>query len=192
MSQKDWRKVTTIGPVVAIVAVVIAIVAMDFTFNGTDEPQPENLAPPVPSVLAYTPLPATYVPPPTDTPTPGPTAIPGAVAQARDQKRKDDLDQTRIALQAYHAKNGDYPSSGNNVQSFCNYKDIDVLCKLKDFLDPLPVDPAQNVYAYVSDGKTFTLIAEMDDPANATPTKCEPRFAEHLKKNTLYCLTGGQ
>ena len=78
MSQKDWRKVITIGPVVAIVAVVIAIVAMDFTFNGTDEPQPENLAPPVPSVHAYTPLPATYVPPPTDTPTPGPTAISAA------------------------------------------------------------------------------------------------------------------
>ena len=55
MSQRDWRKIITFGPVVAIVAVVIAIVAMDFTFNGTDEPQPENLAPPVPSVLAYTP-----------------------------------------------------------------------------------------------------------------------------------------
>ena len=192
MSERDWRKVITIGPVVAIVAVVIAIVAMDFTFNGTDEPKPENLAPPVPSVRAYTPLPATYVPPPTDTPTPGPTAISGAVAQVRDQRRKDDLEKTRAALEAYHAKNGDYPSTGNNVQSFCTYKDIDALCKLKDFLDPIPMDPDQSSYSYVSDGKTFTLIAVMDDPANATPTKCDARFAEHLKKSNLYCLTVGQ
>lgn len=194
--RRDWRKVIALGPVVAIVAVVIAIVATDFTFNGADEPKPENLAPPVPSVHAYTPLPATYVPPPTDTPTPGPTAISGAVAQMRDQRRMDDIEKIRAALVQYNAKNGEYPSTGNNAQTACTYKDADALCKLEDFLDPIPADPegnpGRNGYWYISDGTTFTLVAAMDDPANATPTKCQANLADQLKKSNLYCLTSGQ
>jgi type II secretory pathway pseudopilin PulG len=196
MSAEDWRRSIGIAAVVAIVVVATAILATDLALGGPDEPQPENMAPPAPSIGAVTPAPVTYVPPPTYTPTPGPTAVPGPVAQMQDQRRRDDLANIAAALEQYHAKEGEYPSTGGNAQTACNYPDVDALCKLKDYIDPLPTDPkgdpGQNGYWYISDGTTFTLVAAMDSSADATPATCESQFAEMLKKENLYCLTSGQ
>jgi hypothetical protein len=184
------------GPVAVIAGVIIVIIATDFAFFGNaDEPKPENQAPPAPTVGAVTPLPATYVPAATETPTPPPTAVTGIAAQMRDQARKDDIEKIRIALEKYHEKEGAYPDTSSNAQTACNYQDVDALCKLKDYLDPVPTDPqgdpGQNGYWYISDGTTFTLVAGMDMATNATPTTCDPHLTESLKKSNLYCVTGG-
>ncbi|MGD0765392.1 MAG: type II secretion system protein GspG [Dehalococcoidia bacterium] len=194
MSKVNWRKVITMSPIAVIAGVIIVIIATDFAFFGSaDEPKPENQAPPVPAVGAVTPLPATYVPLPTETATPPPTAVTGPAAQARDQTRKDDLAKIQAALEQYKAKEGQYPDTSNNPQTACTYQEVDALCKLKDYLDPVPADPqgdpGQNGYWYLSDGKTFTLIAAMDMEADATPTKCDPNYADTLKKSNLYCVT---
>ena len=171
---------------------------MDIALGGPSNPQPANSAPPpevIRATIAALPVtPTVYVPAATDTPTPGPTAVPGVVAQQRDQQRLEDLAKIKAALEQYRNDKGEYPSTGGNIQTACTYKDIDALCELGDLLDPIPTDPmgdpVDNGYWYISDGKTFTIIAGMDSPANALPAKCAEGVAQHTKKSNLYCLTG--
>jgi type II secretory pathway pseudopilin PulG len=177
----------------AIIAVIVAIVVTDFAIGGADEPEPENLALLGPGAAAATPIPPTPVgPSPTVPPTLAPTPSGGPIAEMRDAKRKEDLDRIRSALEEYNDEEDEYPSTGGNAQTTCNYPDIDALCKLKDLIDPIPTDPrgdpGTNGYWYVSDGETFTLIAEMELAANATPERCDESLAEMLEKSNLYCL----
>ncbi|MGA2286086.1 MAG: type II secretion system protein GspG [Dehalococcoidia bacterium] len=197
MSREDWRKWLPYAPVAAVVFVILVALALDLALGGPSNPTPQNQAQPpevVRSTVEAAPVsPTPWAPAATDTPTPGPTAIPGAVAQLRDQTRVSDLYKIAVALEQYKSDKGEYPSTGDNVQSGCSYPDLDALCKMKDYLDPIPSDPAGdsilNGYWYVSDGKTFTLIAGVDSAADATPAKCEQRFYDHTSKTNLYCLT---
>ena len=198
LSRQDWRRLLPYAPIAAVIAVIIIALGTDLAFGGPSNPKIDNTAPP-PDVLRATiaaaPVsPTPYAPPPTATPTAGPTAVPGSVAAARDETRLGDLMKIVVALEQYHEQEGEYPSTGGNIQSLCTYQDIDAGCKLKDVLDPIPSDPlgdsVQNGYWYSSDGKTFTLVAGMDSPSNTTAAKCEKRFADHTKKANLYCVTG--
>jgi hypothetical protein len=197
VSREDWRKLLPYSPVAAVVVIILVALVMDLTLGGPSNPKLDNSAPP-PEVLRATveaePVsPTPFVPPATETPTPGPTAVPEVVAQMRDQTRISDLYSMATALEQYRQDNGEYPSTGGNIQSACNYVDIDALCKLKDYIDPIPSDPAGpsvlNGYWYTSDGKSFTLVAGVDSPTDATPAKCEERFTAHTKKDYLFCLT---
>jgi hypothetical protein len=110
----------------------------------------------------------------------------------RDERRKSDLEAVRAALEKYYDKKKEYPSTGGNAQTMCTYPDLDALCKLTDFLDPVPADPrgdsATNGYWYISDGKSFTLIAEMEIKANVSPQGC-PQVPVKTKTD-LYCVRG--
>jgi type II secretory pathway pseudopilin PulG len=196
VSREAWRKWLPYTPIAAVILVVLIALALDLALGGPTNATPQNQAQP-PEVLRSTaeaaPVsPTPYVPAATETPTPGPTAVPGVVAQVRDQTRLSDLYKIGVALEQYKSDKGEYPSSDNNVQSGCNYPDLDALCKIKDYLDPIPTDPAGdpiiNGYWYVSDGKSFTLIAAVDSPTDATPAKCEQRFYQHTNKDNLFCL----
>ena len=196
LATRDWRKLLPYTPIAAIIIVIIAAVGMDLVFGGPSTPQASNSAP-APEALRATiaamPVsPTPYVPAATSTPTPGPTPLPGSLAQERDQIRLEDLAKVVAALEQYKQKNGDYPDTGGNIQTLCSYPDVDAGCKLKDFLDPVPSDPAGeavlNGYWYASDGKTYTVMAGMDSPAYATPDNCEQRFLDHTGKENLYCL----
>jgi hypothetical protein len=197
LTQKDWLRIS-IAPIAVIVAVVAAITATDLATGGAHEPKSENQAALGPGVAVATPLPKTPLPPPnTRTPTAAPTTVSGPVVETRDQTRKDDIERMVAALQKYYDKNKEYPSTGGSLQSMCTYVDIDAGCKLKDFIDPIPsdprCDPAVNGYWYASDGKSYTLIAAMELPANATPPgSCSEAASKHTGKENLYCLSGGQ
>jgi len=196
LTRKAWLRIAT-APIITIVAVVAAVIATDLATGGAHEPNPENQATPGPAVAALTPRPRTPLPPPnTPTPTAGPTAVSGPVAEARDQTRKDDLQRMAAALEKYYDKKKEYPNTGGNLQTVCTYQEIDAYCKMKDFIDPIPADPrgdpGANGYWYNSDGKSYTLIAEMELPANATPQSCTEDTVKNLKqaKTYLYCLSG--
>jgi type II secretory pathway pseudopilin PulG len=197
VTRDGWRKILSYAPIAAVLVIVVAL-AMDLIFGGPGKPEVDNSAPP-PDVLRATIAaaphsPTPYAPPPTKTPTPGPTAVPGVVAAERDQTRLIDLATITAALEQYRQKEGEYPSTGGSIQTLCTYKDLDAGCKLEDLLSPIPSDPlgdsVKNGYWYSSDGKSFVIVGGMDSPSNATPTKCEQRFAQHTKKANLCCLTG--
>jgi len=196
LTRKAWLRIAT-PPIITIVAVVAAIIATDLATGGAHEPKSENQAALGPAVAALTPRPRTPLPPPnTRTPTPAPTVVSGPVVEARDQTRKDDLQRMAAALEKYYDKKKEYPATGGNLQTACTYKEIDAYCKLKDFIDPIPADPlgdpGANGYWYASDGKSYTLIAAMELPANAMPKNCPEAAAKHTKKTNLYCLSGSR
>jgi type II secretory pathway pseudopilin PulG len=198
VSREVWRKWLPYTPIAAVILVILIALALYLALSGPSSGTPQNQAQPpvvVLSTVEGTPVsPTPLVPPAAETPTFAPTAVPSDVAQARDQTRISDLHKIAVALEQYKSDKGEYPSTGDNVQSGCSYPDLDALCKLKDYLDPIPSDPAGdpvvvNGYWYVSDGKTFTLIAGVDLAADGTPAKCEQGFYDHTKKTDLYCLT---
>jgi len=195
VSRKTWLTVRVIAPIMAIAAVVVAIVVTDSVMGGADEPEPENLAPLGPGAAAATPIPPTAaagMPAPTVAPTQTPTPITGPVAEMRDARRMEDLGLLKAALAEYYEEEDEYPSTGGNIQTVCNYPEIDALCEIEDLIDPIPTDPSgdpgKNGYWYTSDGKTFTLIAGMELEANATPGRCPELAARHTDKDNLYCL----
>lgn len=196
--QFNWRKYLPYAPVAVFVIVVLAALSMDLAFSGPDNPKVQNSAPPPESVRAtIEALPVTvtpYAPPPTATVTPGPTALPEYLAMLRDRTRMDDLAKIATALKQYHDAKGEYPSTGNNTQTLCVYKDIDAGCKLADYLGTIPVDPLgepnSHGYWYRSDGKTYSLAAAVDVPTNATPLDCNQDLAKATGHSYLYCLTG--
>ncbi|HUS81901.1 MAG TPA: hypothetical protein VM013_01420 [Dehalococcoidia bacterium] len=197
-SIEDWRKLLPYAPIAAVVVVIVAALGMDLAFGGPSKPEIDNAAAPpevARATIAAAPVsPTPFVPPATETPTAAPTEETGPTAQIRDQRRVSDLADIAAALEQYREKEGEYPTTGGNIQTVCTYKDIDAGCKLEDFLGNIPVDPegdsVKNGYWYSSDGKTFTLVAAVDLAASATPAACEERFAQHTKKAHLYCLTG--
>jgi len=204
LTREQWLKIRMIAAIAAIAAVVITIVVTDLTTGGAHEPKPESQAALGTRVAAATPFPRTPIPTtlplPTNTPvsTVGPTTVPGPVAEARDKTRKDDLERMAAALEKYYDKKKEYPNTGANLQTVCTYQEIDAYCKMKDFIDPIPADPrgdpGANGYWYNSDGKSYTLIAEMELPANATPQSCPESIVKNLKqvKTNLYCISGSR
>jgi NADH:ubiquinone oxidoreductase subunit 6 (subunit J) len=174
--RRERRKWLPYAPVASVILLILIALAFHLALGGSTSAAPQNQAQP-PEVV--------------ETLTPGPAS--DAVARARDQMRASDLYRIGVALDQYRNDMGEFPSTDGNIQSGCAYPDLDVLCKIKDYLDPIPSDPAgdpvDNGYWYVSDGKTFTLIAGVDSPADGTPAMCEQRCYEHTKKTDLYCLT---
>jgi hypothetical protein len=50
-------------------------------------------------------------------------------------------------------------------------------------------DPSKNGYWYASDGRTYTVIAEVELPQNASPTVCPANVSKSLGREYLYCVT---
>lgn len=190
----DPRRLWMWTPVLAVSLVVVALLAMDITFGGADNVEPLNLAPPT-SEAGTTPVLRTIVPrPPTATPVPTATVEAGPAAHIRDSTRLGHLETLKGGLEEYRQEEGRYPTTDGNVQTACVY-DVDALCELKEFVDPFPSDPlgdpGKNGYWYVSDGKTYLLIAAMEAPENASPPEdCPEKVKEFTGKSQLLCLAG--
>jgi hypothetical protein len=134
---------------------------------------------------------ATTAPPAEAVPPEATPAPPGAAE--RDAERRSEVARLAAALADYKAKNGSYPSTGNNVQSACVYEEIDALCRFKaelgagTFLDPFG-DPHKYGYWYASDGKSFTLYALLES-APGPGEMCEGP-GDLADKPNLYCVQG--
>ena len=152
---------------------------------------PYGFTPPVsgtPSSVPTAPVARDIPPPPTATPSPTPT-IDVAAETRRDAQRRRDLDAIATALQTYRGSHGGYPQV-NGIQTLCGYPG-DVGCVLRDVLDPLPTDPANNQsYWYTSDGSSYILFAQMESPPR--PSQCPDPIPQHLARTpNLYCVRNG-
>ncbi len=107
-----------------------------------------------------------------------------------DDQRVADLAAIALALEQYHEANDAYPLA-EGLQSLCQYQDLDAGCALIEFLDPLPSDPkGQRGYWYLSDGVTYTVFAQMEDPRSSPECPdVAPGGLEGIQQ--LYCVRGG-
>jgi hypothetical protein len=146
----------------------------------TDTPQPEG--------PTNTPGP-TLSPEPAVSPTP---SVPAPGGDERDATRQQDLLAVQQALEEYQDEEGSYPDTDNNVQSLCVFDDTDQGCQLRDFIDPIPVDPLgepipDNGYWYASDGARYTVFAQRESD---TVPEC-PEHPDHLARiDSLQCVQG--
>ena len=95
--------------------------------------------------------------------------------QARDAKRKADLEQIRAALEMYKTDNHWYPNSGSG--NWSNVTNLGTL--LAPYLSPLPFPPKTGeAYYYkatnASGGKYYGYCHSSDMEASNPPDSCTP------------------
>jgi hypothetical protein len=185
---------SVIAPLALLAAVILAVIVFDFRTGGDVEPAPLLGA-------VGSPVRGTFVPPTAtpvgggSTPRPRPTfagSLNGTPAE-RDQKRRNDLLVLVDGFNRYKEANGSYPSTTNNVQTLCAYKDFDVGCKVGEVLNgTVPLDPLNDPvgagYWYASDGQTGKLYASLEEDI-PPDQQCRTEDAELKKKFNLICVT---
>lgn len=181
-----------IAPVGLLAIALLAVAWLDISTGGDAKPDPlvGAIGTPVRGTLVVptsTPIGARA------TPKPRPTVagVTGSAAE-RDSKRFADVLSLISALNQYKDREGAYPSTENNLQTLCAFKDLDQGCKLKDVLghdapeDPLG-DPIHNGYWYQSDGtaaKVYTSL-ESDIPDDR---RCPTDNPDLQTKPSLICV----
>lgn len=113
----------------------------------------------------------------------------GVRQRARDGQRKSDLRQMQAALELYRADQGSYPvyatfaSLANCTNRTPAYFGNAPTCNTT-YVQKIPTDPlnsAQFVYSFSSDGSTYTLVACLENVNDAQ---------KDAANNATYC-TGG-
>lgn len=97
-------------------------------------------------------------------------------SKSRDSRRKSDLRQIGVALEAYYNDRGEYPEGSGGDIIGCDgipAEDVDpTACSWGgDFADgsgttymvKLPADPSSNEYYYVSDGSSYQMYARLEN-----------------------------
>jgi hypothetical protein len=191
LSTQKW---TFIVPAALVALILAAVFGLDLAKGGAAKPPDTYLGAAKGDQFPYIPPTAT---PEGAQPTPRPTlGAPAGSATAgdsteRDNKRRNDLLALLGAADELKKRDGSYPSTNGNVQTICNYQNIDVGCGLKDFLDPLPFDPSRdpvkNGYWYSSDGKTAKFYASLEGEI-PEEQRCITSDAELIKKAVLICV----
>ena len=100
--------------------------------------------------------------------------IDDAMASARDAERKANIHQVQIALALYYDDHSEYPisSSGNPTS-----EDWGVIKNVLEneqnmYMPEVPLDPInedQYIFKYWSDGQTFKINYETEDPFDESP-----------------------
>jgi hypothetical protein len=189
------RRLSIAAPIALIGVVLIAFFRLDCTTSGGAEPPPLLGA-------VGSPVRPTYIPPTSTpegfapTPRPRPTAqgLTGT-EEERDNERREHALIILNALQQLRQQDGEYPSTGGNLQSLCVFSEVDAGCKLRDVLGAEPPnDPrgrsSTSGYWYLSDGATATLYIAFEAPIPAEEVCPDPHpgFAE-LDLPYLICPT---
>ena len=124
-----------------------------------------------------------------------PTLAPVGVTttpEERDATRTTDLAGIQAVLEQYAQQNGSYPDTGNDLQSLCAYRTLDVGCELESFA-PIPADPLgapiRNGYWYRSDGQSYTLIALRETGPEA-PSTCPAELFGSDDEQMRMCVEG--
>ena len=111
-------------------------------------------------------------------------------AAARDARRLSDLQAIATALQSYNEKKKAYPETGGRLQTGCVYESIDKLCELRPDVGLERLRDARGAntfgYWYISDGRTYTIIASLEAPSEAGDP-CPPAAAP-LRAANVFCL----
>ncbi len=124
------------------------------------------------------------------------TGAPGTAAE-RDEQRRNDLEAISQALEQYYDDKGSYPDTGGQVQTLCAYLEIDAGCSIRDYLDPIPTDPAGEPlvdgYWYASDGARFSIFALQEVTIDPTATDC-PFYSKTAlgAKQIGLCVSGAR
>ncbi len=101
----------------------------------------------------------------------------GARKNARDAKRKSDLESIRSALEIYRADCDTYPLvlafplTGDDSTSGCDSANV--------YLEDEPTDPTtpERAYVYYSDGAIYELCAALEGGTEAETVTCGPTTA---------------
>jgi len=185
-----WAVIAPVG----LLAVALASLAwLDLTTGGEAKPEPYlgKIGTPVRGTF----VPATPTPPgAAGTPRPRPTfaGVAQGTSETRDTRRRNDLLALLGAADQYRKDNGEYPTTGGNLQSLCVYKDIDAGCKLAPNLggklpeDPFG-DPTKNGYWFESSGQRIKFYAALEGDIPDTE-KCPTSNVDLRKKQNLICV----
>lgn len=89
----------------------------------------------------------------------------GVQANARDTRRKEDIDQVNTAVQQYRRDNGEYPVADTFAQ-------LTTILVTDGLLQSQPEDPRNGIagfgYNYGSDGSYYALWATLENDFNGT------------------------
>jgi hypothetical protein len=182
---RKWRW-SVIAPLLLLGGALLWIFVLDQESSGEAEP-PELLG------ELRSPVRGTFVPPTATppgarrTPRPRPT-VAGVSGDpvSRDATRRADVLRIVQALQQVKEREGEYPSTNNNIQSLCVYRDIDVGCDLADALGgEVPSDPlgtaAENGYWYQSDGERAKVYVALEGDIPDSE-RCDTDYVEFEDK----------
>jgi hypothetical protein len=187
-------KWTIVVPVALLALGIIAVLVLDITKGGAAKPGP-YLGEAKNEQFPYIPPTQTPVgaqPAATPRPTLGvPTGAQSGDPAERDLKRRSDLILLLGAAEEIKERDGAYPTTGGNVQTLCNYVNVDVGCVFSEILDPLPFDPSRdpvkNGYWYSSNGTTAKFYASVEGEI-ADDQKCVTQDPELVKREFLICI----
>jgi hypothetical protein len=179
------------GPVGFVAVALVAVAWLDVSKGGEAMPKPPLGAIGTPvrgAFVAPTATPIGFAPTPKPKPTIAGSA--GGNTFVRDEKRRGDLLLLLAAAAKVKARDSSYPSTNGNVQTLCNYKDIDAGCKilaLADGSDTLG-DPLKIGYWYSSDGQSAKFYASLE---GAVPSiqQCTTSDAELQKHDNVICVS---
>lgn len=178
-----------IGPVGLVVLALLAVAWLDVTKGGGATPKPPlgDIGTPVRGAyVAPTATPFGFAP----TRVPRPTVV-GQVTgnpAERDEKRRGDLLLLLGAAASVKARDGSYPSTNGNVQTLCNYKEIDVGCKIQALTGSTAIaDPLKIGYWYSSDGQSSKFYASLEG-AVPKEQQCATNDAELKKHDNVICV----
>jgi len=94
---------------------------------------------------------------------------------ARDAQRLGNIHQVQTALNLYYADKGQYPLVAEKDLSKNNWQEMEKALELSDpkpYMPDVPKDPLDNDlynFKYYSDGQTFKISFETEDPNDASP-----------------------
>ncbi len=179
------------GPVGLVVVALAAVAWLDVSKGGEATPKPPLGAIGTPVRGAFvgpTATPIGFAPTPKPKPTVAGTA--GGNALVRDEKRRSDLLLLLGAAAKVKARDSSYPTTNGNVQTLCNYKDIDAGCKIQALADGRDTlgDPLKIGYWYSSDGKSATFYASLEGDVSSAQ-QCNTSDAELKKHDNVICVT---
>jgi prepilin-type N-terminal cleavage/methylation domain-containing protein len=98
-----------------------------------------------------------------------------ALPSARDAQRLGNIHQVQTALNLYYSDFGQYPSAPDKEPSRNNWQEMKKVIEssgAKPYMPEVPNDPLNNDiynFKYWSDGQTFKIIFETEDPNDASP-----------------------
>lgn len=122
---------------------------------------------------------------------PRPTLDPEA-AEPRDLQRQQDLETIAFALEQYFASEGEFPTTGGNVQTLCAYE-VDAGCVLFASREDALIDPLGetllNGYWYASDGRRASVFAITEGEQQANLASCSFYGPDWMDPRVGLCVT---